>query len=97
LNLIGNDIRHGADDVAIAVSIDARSPDAVAIEVEHGGTLPESLRENPSPSPVETGGGAGLTSTNQSGSRAHGGGMVAEASGGRTVFTVRLPRRAGEP
>ncbi len=29
--------------------------------------------------------------------RAHGGSVVAEASGGRTVFTVRLPRRAGEP
>ena len=28
--------------------------------------------------------------------RAHGGGVAAEARGGRTVFTVRLPRRAGE-
>ena len=46
-SLIGNALRHGAADVAIAVRIDGRNPDAVAIEVEHGGTLPESLRANP--------------------------------------------------
>ena len=32
-NLIGNALRHGAADVAIAVRIDGRNPDAVAIEV----------------------------------------------------------------
>ena len=95
-NLIGNALRHGAEG-AIAVRIDGRSPDAVAIEVEHGGTLPESLRANPFALTGETRGGAGLGLyiVDQI-ARAHGGGVVAEASGGRTVFTVRLPRRAGE-
>jgi two-component system, sensor histidine kinase and response regulator len=95
-NLIGNALRHGAADVAIAVRIDGRSADAVAIEVEHGGTLPESLRANPFALTGETrgGGGLGLYIVDQI-ARAHGGGAVAEARGGRTVFTVRLPRRAG--
>jgi len=95
-NLIGNALRHGAPDVAIGVRIDGRSPDAVAIEVEHGGTLPESLRANPFAATGETrgGGGLGLYIVDQI-TRAHGGTVVAEASGGRTVFTVRLPRRAG--
>ena len=98
LNLIGNALRHGAADVAIAVRIDGRNPDAVAIEVEHGGTLPESLRANPFAVTAETRGGAGLGLyiVDQI-ARAHGGGVVAEASGGRTVFTVRLPRRPSEP
>jgi signal transduction histidine kinase len=95
-NLIGNALRHGAADVAIAARIDGRSPDAVAIEVEHGGTLPESLRANPFAITAETRGGAGLGLyiVDQI-AQAHGGSVVAEASGGRTVFTVRLPRRAG--
>jgi len=68
----------------------------VAIEVEHGGTLPEGLRANPFAIPGETRGGAGLRLyiVDQI-AQAHGGRVVAEASGGRTVFTVRLPRRAG--
>jgi signal transduction histidine kinase len=95
-NLIGNALRHGAADVAIAVRIDGRNPDAVAIEVEHGGTLPESLQANPFAIPDETRGGAGLALyiVDQI-ARAHGGGVVAEARGGRTVFSVQLPRRAG--
>jgi two-component system sensor histidine kinase/response regulator len=95
-NLIGNALRHGATDVAIAVRIDGRSPDAVAIEVEHGGALPESLRANPFAVTAETRGGAGLGLyiVDQI-ARAHGGSVVAEASGGRTIFTVQLPRRAG--
>jgi signal transduction histidine kinase len=97
-NLIGNALRHGVADVAIAVRIDGRNPDAVAIEVENGGTLPESLRANPFAVTDETRGGAGLGLyiVDQI-ARAHGGGVVAAASGGRTVFTVRLPRRPGEP
>jgi len=96
-NLIGNALRHGAADVAIAVRIDGRSPDEVAIEVEHGGTLPESVRANPFAITSETRGGAGLALyiVDQI-ARAHGGGVAAEARGGRTVFTVRLPRRADE-
>lgn len=95
-NLIGNSLRHGAADVAIAVRIDGRNPDAVAIEVENGGTLPESIRANPFAATGGTSGGAGLGLyiVDQI-ARAHGGGVVTEASGGRTVFTVRLPRRAG--
>ena len=97
-NLIGNALRHGAADVAIAVRIDGQNPDAVAIEVEHGGTLPESLRANPFAVTGETRDGAGLGFyiVDQI-AQAHGGGVVAEASGGRTVFTVRLPRRPSEP
>ena len=96
-NLIGNALRHGTADVAIGVRIDGRNPDEVAIEVEHGGTLPESLRANPFAIPAETRGGAGLALyiVDQI-ARAHGGGVVAEARDGRTVFIVRLPRRAGE-
>jgi signal transduction histidine kinase len=95
-NLIGSALRHGAADVPIAVRIDGRSEDAVAIEVEHGGTLPESFGVNPFALTGETRGGAGLGLyiVDQI-ARAHGGGVIAEASGGRTVFTVRLPRRAG--
>jgi two-component system, sensor histidine kinase and response regulator len=95
-NLIGNALRHGAADGAIAVRIDGRSPDAVAIEVENGGTLPESVRASLFAATGETRGGAdlGLYIVDQI-ARAHGGGVVAEASDGRTVFTVRLPRRAG--
>jgi two-component system, sensor histidine kinase and response regulator len=97
-NLIGNALRHGTADAAIAVRIDGRNPDAVAIEVENGGTLPESLRANPFAVTGETRGGAGLGLyiVDQI-ARAHGGGVVAEASGGRTLFTVRLPRRPAEP
>jgi signal transduction histidine kinase len=77
-NLIGNALRHGAADVAIAVRIDGRNPDAVAIELEHGGTLPESLRANPFAITAETRGGAGLGLyiVDQI-ARAHGGGVVA--------------------
>jgi signal transduction histidine kinase len=95
-NLIGNALRHGTADVAIAVRIDGRSPDAVTIEVENGGILPENLRANPFAVTAETRGGAGLGLyiVDQI-ARAHGGSVVAEASGRRTVFTVRLPRRPG--
>jgi signal transduction histidine kinase len=96
-NLIGNALRHGAGDAAIAVRIDGRSPDGVAIEVEHGGTLPESVRASLFATTSETRGGAGLgLYIVDQVARAHGGSVVAEARGGRTVFTVRLPRRAAE-
>jgi signal transduction histidine kinase len=99
-NLIGNALQHGAAGEGIAVRIDGRSPDMVVIEVENGGALPESVRESlftPFAAAKETRGGAGLGLyiVDQI-ARAHGGGVVAAARGGRTVFTVRLPRRAGE-
>ena len=96
-NLIGNALRHGAADVGIAVRIDGRSPAAVMIEVENGGTLPESVRANPFAVTGETRGGAdlGLYIVDQI-ARAHGGSVAVEARGGRTIFTVRLPRRPGE-
>ena len=91
-NLIGNALRHGAADVAIAVRIDGRSPDRVVIEVEHGGTLPESVRANPFAVTGETRGGAdlGLYIVEQI-ARAHGGSVAAEARGGARIFTVPLP------
>jgi signal transduction histidine kinase len=96
-NLIGNALQHGAADQAIAVRIDGRTPDEVVIEVENGGILPESVRAglfSPFAATKETRGGAGLGLyiVDQI-ARAHGGGVVAEARGGATVFTVRLPRR----
>ena len=69
----------------------------MTIEVENGGTLPESVRANPFAVTGETRSGAdlGLYIVDQI-ARAHGGSVAVEARGGRTIFTVRLPRSPGE-
>jgi two-component system, sensor histidine kinase and response regulator len=95
-NLLGNALQHGDPTEPIVLRIDGREPDVVHIEVESGGVLPESVRDNlfaPFVRASETSGGAGLgLYIVHHIARAHGGTMDAESSAGRTVFRARLPR-----
>ena len=98
-NLIGHGVHHGPAGETIAVRIDGRSPDEVTIALEGGGELSEAARArlfDPFAAPGDKRGGAniGLYLVDQI-ARAHGGSAAAEPGGGRTRFTVRLPRRTG--
>jgi signal transduction histidine kinase len=98
-NLLGNALQHGDPSVPIVLRIDGRDPDYVHIEVESGGVLPESVRENlfaPFVRASESSGGAGLgLYIVHHIARAHGGTMHAASSDGRTIFRARLPRHHG--
>jgi len=95
-NLLGNALQHGDPSVPIVLRIDGSDPDTVHIDVESGGVLPESVRENlfaPFVRASETSGGAGLgLYIVHHIARAHGGSMHAESNAGRTTFRARLPR-----
>ena len=95
-NLLGNALQHGDPAVPIVLRIDGRHPDAVHVEVENGGALPESVRDDlfsPFVRGSESAGGVGLgLYIVHHIARAHGGTLTAESSDGRTVFRARLPR-----
>ena len=92
-------LEHGAAGEPMAVRIDGQSSDAVTVEVVGGKTVPEADAASlfdPFAAGGEKRGGMrlGLYIVDQI-ARAHGGSATAAPSGGRTRFTVRLPRRAG--
>jgi signal transduction histidine kinase len=102
-NLLGNAAQHGEPGAVVALRVDGEAPEAVAIEIENEGMLPEAVRVNLfapfAHAPGQSGGtGLGLYIVDQI-ARAHGGHVSAECANGRTTFTVRLPRHchaAGE-
>ena len=95
-NLLGNALQHGDPGVPIVLRIDGRDPDVVHVEIENGGVLPDSVRDDlfaPFVRANSGGGGAGLgLYIVHHIARAHGGEVAAESGAGRTVFRARLPR-----
>lgn len=95
-NLLGNAVQHGDPAVPIVLRVDGRQPAAVRIEVENGGLLPESVRENlfsPFVRAPGSSGGAGLgLYIVEHIARAHGGSVCVESHDDRTVFRALLPR-----
>ena len=98
-NLIGNALRQAPPTWPSRCASTAGARTRWPIEVEHGGTLPESVRANPfAIPPRETRGGAAprpLPSSTRSRGHTAAACSPRRAAGAR-VFTVRLPRRAGE-
>jgi signal transduction histidine kinase len=95
-NLLGNALQHGDPAEPIVLRIDGRDPQLMVIEVENGGALAESVRENlfaPFVRASESTGGVGLgLYIVHHIVRAHGGTLDAESRAGRTLFRARLPR-----
>jgi signal transduction histidine kinase len=96
-NLLGNALQHGDPSHPIVLRIDGRAADVVLVEIENAGMLPESVRDNlfapfvRESSNRSGGAGLGLYIVHHI-ARAHGGEMIAESAGGRTLFRARLPR-----
>lgn len=96
-NLIGNAVQHGEAEAPIVVHVRGEREEAVHIEVENRGTIPAEIRSRlftpfAGSTPSSGGTGLGLYIVDQI-ARAHGGDVMAESGDGRTVITVRLPRR----
>jgi two-component system, sensor histidine kinase and response regulator len=99
-NLLGNALQHGTPGEPIEVRLDGTDPEAVYLKIANGGTIPPKLlphlfdpfRAGREPTGREGGLGLGLYIVQQI-VAAHGG-TIAVRSGARTVFEVRLPRKA---
>lgn len=94
-NLIGNAVQHGDPGLPVTVRVEGRV-DAIDIHVENAGSIPPDVRDNLFSPFVRSGGsststGLGLYIVDQI-ARAHGGQVSVRSRGGRTVFTVTLPR-----
>ena len=93
--LIGNALQHEGAAAGIAVRIDGRTADAVMVELEHGGLLPEPLRSDPfGDRPPGQAMGATAIGLHLVAHivRSHGGTAEARPEQGRTLVRIRLPR-----
>ena len=97
-NLLGNAVQHGEGDTPINVRLCGTEGETVILEVSNVGTLPpdsEATLFTPfaSSSASTRGTGLGLYIVDQI-VKAHGGSVSGKSDGGRTTFTVRVPRHA---
>ena len=95
-NLLGNAVQHGDLSVPVILRIDGRSAEEVRIEIQNGGSMPDSIRGEPfSPfarSGTSSGGaGLGLFIVDQI-ARAHGGSASIDRHDTSIVVSVRLAR-----
>ena len=98
-NLLGNAMHHGTPGEPVELELDGSLPDAVVLRVTNGGEIPPSLlprlfeafRGRQDSTSEHKGLGLGLFIVHQI-VQAHGGQIEAACQGGRTCFTVRLPR-----
>lgn len=104
-NLVVNALKYGDPGTPVRVRVDGSAAPALAISVHNGGpTIPKALRESLF-DPLVRGSGAESTGHNlglglyivREIALAHGGSVAVEsAQGAGTVFTLRLPRDAGD-
>jgi signal transduction histidine kinase len=100
-NLLGNAVRHGAQDEPIHVRLDGRGADTVIVEVANGGTIAPDLlphlfdpfRGREPSAGRQQGLGLGLFIAQQI-VLAHGGNIDVRSQDGATCFRVQLPRVA---
>ncbi|MET0552621.1 MAG: hybrid sensor histidine kinase/response regulator [Vicinamibacteria bacterium] len=98
-NLVGNAIEHGQPETPIALHLDGSRPYEVRVLVANAGVIPPALlprvfdpfRREARPNGKSDGLGLGLYIAQQI-VQAHGGAIAVESAGGRTTFTVTLPR-----
>jgi PAS domain S-box-containing protein len=103
-NLVGNACQHGVARSPVLVRVDGRAADRLSVEVHSIGTIPapllpglfDPLRHSKARGVERTGSsglGLGLFISQQI-CHAHGGSIRADSAGGKTCFTVEIPRHA---
>ncbi|AVP59152.1 hybrid sensor histidine kinase/response regulator [Pulveribacter suum] len=101
-NLLGNAMHHGTPQVPVQLQLDGEAADGVTVCVTNGGEIPQELLprlfepfrgRTSAAGSGHNGLGLGLFIVHQI-VQAHGGRITATSQGGRTCFTVWLPRRA---
>ena len=99
-NLIANAVTHGAPECVVDIALDGRDEHRVQVDVANDGEIqPEVMADLFAPfgrTTNRSGTGLGLFIVDHV-VRAHGGSVKAHSSGGRTTFTVTLPRQAQHP
>ncbi len=95
-NLLGNAVQHGEAGAPVQVRLCGTDPDMVIIEVANVGAMPPDTAATlftpfASSSASTRGTGLGLYIVDHV-VKAHGGEVSGRSEGGRTIFTVRVPR-----